>query len=137
MTVLISFSISLFPKRVICYNLLFEKKFLRLLFAPLSFAPPRARARAHIHTYIYIKHYVCGIFAPTAHTPQARPKNALFVRLQFLIKDFCKIVCLFGFKFITLHADTRSDDDTNETNAAKCIHAHGYNRNEMRALLVI
>lgn len=64
-------------------------------------------------------------------------KNDLFARLQFLIKDFCKIVWWLGRKVITLQADTGNDEDTTETNAASCIHAHGHNGNELRAILVI
>ena len=40
---------------------------------------------------------------------------------------------MYGRKVITLQADTGSDQDTTETNAAKCIHAHGNNGNEARA----
>ena len=63
--------------------------------------------------------------------------SAPFVRLQFLIKDFCKIIWWLGRKVITLQADTGNDEETTETNAAKRIHAHGYNRNKLRAILVI
>ena len=62
-----------------------------------------------------------------------RTKNALFVRLQFLRKYFCKIIWLVGRKVITLQPDTGNDEETTETNAAKCIHAHGNNRNKLRA----
>ena len=45
--------------------------------------------------------------------PQSARKNALFARLQFLIKDFCKIIWLVGRKVITLH---RVPEETTETN---------------------
>ena len=70
-----------------------------------------------------------------AHTQQGA-QNALFSRLQFLIKDFCKIVWFLGYNVITLQPDTVNCEETTETNAANCIHAHGNNGNEMRANLL-
>ena len=100
-----------------------------IFFAPRS----AARIHAHAHAYTYIKHYFAGIYMEQTHTHNKAHENDLFARLQFLRKDFSKIICLFGRKVITLHADTGNDEDTTETNAANSIHAHGNNRNEMRA----
>ena len=65
------------------------------------------------------------------HQQQNARKNALFARLQFLIKDFFKIVWRYSIKVLTLQADTGNDlkqqkrtpravserMDTTETNA--------------------
>ena len=56
---------------------------------------------------------------------------------DFLTKLFKQIVCLFGLKVVTLPADTMNDEETTETNAANCIHAHGNDGNEARAVLAL
>ena len=102
-----------------------------------TYTHTHARAYAQAHAYTYIKHYFAGIYIWSKHTHNKAHEKRLSVRLQFLIKDFSKIIWLVGIKVLTLQADTGNDEETTETNAANSIHAHGYNRNEMRALLVI
>lgn len=112
--------------------------FLRKFFAPIFLAlSVHASTRAHTHAYarayIYKTLYFGHIITRLRTHCKERTKNASFVRLQFLIKDFCKIIWRLGIKVITLQADTGNDQETTETNAANSIHAHGNNRNEARA----
>ena len=115
----------------------FFRKFFESIFAPRLFTPHHIHTYTHAHAHTYIKHYILCVLAPCSAPTTKGAKKDLFSSLQFLIKYFSKIICMYGRKVITLQPDTRSDGDTTETNAANSIHAHGNNRNEMRALLVI
>ena len=70
---------------------LFSKYFFDTIFLLCSFMPQRThiRTRTHIHTKQII--LLEAFIVENAPTTQ-RTKNALFVRLQFLIKDFFKII---------------------------------------------
>ena len=87
---------------------LFQKYFLRLFFAFVRLCI-HAHEYARAHAYTYIKHYVLRVFAPGSAQTASSAKKRLFVRLQFLRKYFSKIICLYGRKVITLHADTGND----------------------------
>lgn len=91
----------------------FEKNFFATIFlrrARLCLnAHTYARAYARERTYTYIKHYFAGIYMEQTHKPKRQQNAAKFITKDFLTKLFSKIICLFGFKFITLHADTGND----------------------------
>ena len=57
-------------------------------------------------------------------------KNAAYFIMQdFLTKFFPQIVWFLGYKVITLPPDTRNDEETTETTAAKRIHTQGNDGN--------
>lgn len=56
---------------------------------------------------------------------------------DFLTKLFPQIVWFIGYKVITLPPDTRNDEETTETTAAKRIHTQGNDGNKVRAVLAL
>ena len=71
------------------------------------------------------------------NAPQKKmPERRIIYCARIFNKTFLQNNLVVSIKLLTLHADTGNDGETTETNAAKCIHAHGHNRNEMRANLL-
>lgn len=73
---------------------LFSKIFFAPIFLRRAYLCLNARAYARTHAHTYIKHYVCGIFAPGGeHTTSATKKRLIWLFTIFKKIFFSK---LFG-----------------------------------------